>query len=303
MLTGKHLVFIGGDARQLEVIAQVIENDASATLIGFSDMHRTFTDTEHGELSEATLSQADALVLPIAGMDNDGRVDTQFAASPVTLTEEHFRALRPGTFVFTGIARQTLSDWCQAHSLRLVKLMELDEVAISNSIPTAEGAIAIAMKETEITLHGARVVVLGFGRCGQTLAHKLRAMGASVSVCARSAADLARVDEMSLAAVEMKDIESVVATADIVFNTIPALILTAAVLKEMSHDCVIIDIASKPGGTDFRYAERRGLKALLAPSLPGLVAPKTAGRIIAQSVSRILALETDGLHGEEDIWS
>ncbi|TGU45664.1 dipicolinate synthase subunit A, partial [Mesorhizobium sp. M00.F.Ca.ET.186.01.1.1] len=50
-----------------------------------------------------------------------------------------------------------------------------------------------------------------------------------------------------------------------------------------------LDLASKPGGTDFRYAERRGIKALLAPGLPGIVAPKTAGQILAQTLSRLIA--------------
>lgn len=303
MLTGKHIVFVGGDARQLEVIAQVVESDASVTLVGFSEIKREYTDTVHAELTDQILAKADALVLPIAGMDNDGIVDTKFAPQPVTLTENHFAALPSGAFVFTGIARPVLTEWCERHDLRLVKLMELNEVAILNSIPTAEGAIAIAMEQTDITLHAANVVVLGFGRCGQTLAHKLRAMGANVTVCAREAAELARIDELSLIPVHMRSIEEAVRAADIVFNTVPALVLTAGVLKEMSRASVIIDIASKPGGTDFRYAERRGIKALLAPSLPGLVAPKTAGRIIAGSLSRTLAGEESEVSKEEDIWS
>jgi dipicolinate synthase subunit A len=56
----------------------------------------------------------------------------------------------------------------------------------------------------------------------------------------------------------------------------------------MKKSSVIIDIASIPGGTDFRFAEKRGLKALLAPSLPGIVAPKTAGQIIAKTVCRLV---------------
>ena len=51
---------------------------------------------------------------------------------------------------------------------------------------------------------------------------------------------------------------------------------------------LIIDLASKPGGTDFRYAEKRGIKALLAPSLPGIVAPKTAGTYLANVLSQLL---------------
>lgn len=298
-------MFVGGDARQLEVIAYVTENDASATLIGFTQAKRTFADTQLGELAENVFAAADALVLPVAGMENDGRVDTQFDADPIMLTEAHFQAMRPGTFVFTGIARRVLTEWCERYSLNLVKLMELDEVAILNSIPTAEGAIAIAMQETEITLHGANVVVVGFGRCGQTLAHKLRAMGANVRVCARYQPELARIREQSMAPFAMKDIDHAMHDADIVFNTVPAPVLSAAVLRSMPRDAVIIDIASKPGGTDFRYAERRGMKAILTPSLPGLVAPKTAGRIIAVSLTRILANadEEEAQHEEEDLWT
>ena len=51
---------------------------------------------------------------------------------------------------------------------------------------------------------------------------------------------------------------------------------------------LIIDLASKPGGTDFRYAEKRGIKALLAPSLPGIVAPKTAGQILANVLGQLI---------------
>jgi len=289
MLTGRKLVFIGGDARQIEVIAQTTELDASATLIGFEKMTRTFTDTQHGELCLDTLATADALVLPVAGMDDDGIVDSKFSDATIRLTEEHFAALRSGTFVFSGIARTMLTTWTNAYGLHLVRLMELDEVAILNSIPTAEGAVALAMQHTDFTIHGATVVVLGFGRCGQTLARTLWALGADVRVVARQGAHLARIREMGMTPYRLEALEQAVQDANIVFNSVPTHLLTAGVLQGMPRECVIIDIASKPGGTDFRYAERRGMKALLAPSLPGLVAPKTAGRIIASSLSRILA--------------
>ena len=56
----------------------------------------------------------------------------------------------------------------------------------------------------------------------------------------------------------------------------------------MPSHTLIIDLASKPGGTDFRYAEKRGIKALLAPGLPGIVAPKTAGQILANVLAQLL---------------
>ena len=79
-----------------------------------------------------------------------------------------------------------------------------------------------------------------------------------------------------------------VGNIDLLFNTIPTMIVTAQIIANLPSRAVIIDLASKPGGTDFRFAEKRGIKALLAPGLPGIVAPKTAGRIIADCLSRLI---------------
>lgn len=293
MLTGRNVVFVGGDARQLEVIAQVTEMDGSATLIGYELADEVFVDAQKMPLTPEAFVNADAIVLPVAGMDDDGRVETQFGESPLYLKPEHFAATKKGCYVFSGIARPQLVAYCSEYELELVRLMELDEVAILNSIPTAEGAIAMAMEHTDITIHGAKTTVVGFGRCGKTLARTLAALGARVQVAARSSVDGARIAEMGYSYVPASQLGEALSDQDIVFNTAPGPVLDASVLAHARRTCVVIDIASRPGGTDFRYAERRGMTALLAPSLPGRVAPKTAGRIIGNTICRILGGDAD----------
>ena len=83
-----------------------------------------------------------------------------------------------------------------------------------------------------------------------------------------------------------------VVNIDLLFNTIPTMIVTAQIIANLPSRAVIIDLASKPGGTDFRFAEKRGIKAMLAPGLPGIVAPKTAGRIIADCLCRLIMEDT-----------
>jgi len=167
-------------------------------------------------------------------------------------------------------------------------LFDRDDVAIYNSIPTAEGAIMLAIQNTDITIHGSEAMVLGFGRTGMTLARMLRGMGASVKVGVNRPDHYARASEMGLNPFYTQELQSHVDQVDYLFNTIPAMIVTAQIIAGIPHRALIIDIASKPGGTDFRFAEKRGVKAMLAPSLPGIVAPKTAGRIIADSLIRII---------------
>lgn len=288
MLTGIKLAFVGGDARIIEVIKHASELDAGIVLIGFDQLATPLSDTVKAELSPDVFAGVDAVILPVTGMDDEGKVQAQYSSSPLVLNESHFDAMPRHTMVFTGIARKRLTTVVQDRELRLFKLMELDEVAIHNSVPSAEGAIQYAMQNTDITLHGSKSVVLGFGRCGVTLARMLDGLGAKVTVCARSAPDLARIEEMGLRAVAMQELLTAVQDAEIIYNTVPAKILSADVLAKVPKSCVIIDIASTPGGTDFRYAEKRGIKAILAPSLPGIVAPKTSGMILARTLCRLL---------------
>lgn len=288
MLTGIKLAFVGGDARIIEVIKYAIELDASIVLIGFDQLDTPLADTVKADLAPDVFRDVDAIVLPVTGMDDAGHVESRYSSQDLVLEEVHFQTLPKRPLVFTGIARKRLSEVCQQHGLRLIKLMELDEVAIHNSVPSAEGAIQMAMEHTDITLHGSHSVVLGFGRCGITLARMLAGIGANVSVCARKESDLARIREMGLKPYAMSEIHKAVGDSELIFNTIPYPVLTAEVLTRVPKTCVIVDIASKPGGTDFRYAEKRGIKAMLAPGLPGIVAPKTAGRILARTLCRIL---------------
>lgn len=288
MLTGIKMAFLGGDARIIEVIRNALDLDATVYLIGFENLDFHTADAYKTDLTPEILQELDALVLPVTGMSDDWTVDSKYSARPFALTDDDFAMLPKHCKIFTGIARTTLAETCRRHGLPMIKLMELDEVAILNSIPSAEGAIKMAMENTDITLHGSEVAVLGFGRCGMTIARMCAGIGAKVKAGARKESDLARIREMGYQFFHLSEISSEISRTEIVFNTIPAPILTSEVLSHLQKNCVIIDIASKPGGTDFRFAEKRGIKALLAPSLPGIVAPKTAGQILAKTICRLV---------------
>ncbi|WP_286884799.1 dipicolinate synthase subunit DpsA [Aneurinibacillus sp. UBA3580] len=292
MLTGIHAAFIGGDARQLEVIKKFIELDAVVTLIGFDNLESNFTGAVKRPLSADVLHDVDTLILPIVGSDDKGYVESVFCSKPLQLTEELLAALPDNCCIYTGIARNFLTRVAGKRGLGLVELMDRDDVAIYNSIPTVEGALMMAIQNTDFTIHNSTSLVLGLGRVGVSMARALHALGAHVRVGARKSADLARIFEMGLTPFHIDTLSDHVDDADLIFNTIPHLIITAKVIANMQHHALVIDLASKPGGTDFRYAEKRGIKAILAPGLPGIVAPKTAGQIIANTLSRLVFEQT-----------
>lgn len=288
MLTGLKVTFIGGDARQLEVIEQLAELDASIQLIGFDNLQSAFNGVTRVKMLPEMLVESDAIILPVAGMEDDGQVTSIFSSEPLILTDAHLNAVPKHCTIYTGIAKPNLQLLCNRHSITLIELFARDDIAIYNSIPTAEGALMMAIQNTDITIHGSKSMVLGMGRTGFTVARTLQALGSIVQVGVRRPEHFARAWEMGLKPFYTKDLVDHVHPVDLIFNTIPSMIITAKIIVKIPHRTLIIDLASAPGGTDFQFAEKRGIKALLAPGLPGIVAPKTAGRIIGHTLSELL---------------
>lgn len=288
MLTGLHIAVIGGDARQLEVIRKLIELDAKLSLIGFDQLDHGFTGAMQTQIHELDFSDIDAIILPITGANVQGEIDTIFSNKKIVLTEEMLKKTPEHCTIYSGIKTAYLNRIVKITDRKLVILFERDDVAIYNSIPTVEGTLMMIIQNTDFTIHGSRIAVLGFGRTGMSIARALHALGAHVKVGARRSEHLARITEMNFTPFELKDLCKEVCDIDICINTIPTMIVNASVISRMPAHTLIIDLASKPGGTDFRYAEKRGIKALLAPSLPGIVAPKTAGKIIGNVLSQLL---------------
>jgi hypothetical protein len=143
----------------------------------------------------------------------------------------------------------------------------------------------------EDTIHGSRSCVIGFGRVGITLARTLKAMGAEVTVVARNPGQLARAYEMGCVRADYSQLRDIVNNTDVIYNTVPQLILDRSVLKYANPELLIIDLATQPGGTDFEAANVLGIKAILAPGLPGKVAPVFAGRILADVIPRLIISE------------
>lgn len=110
----------------------------------------------------------------------------------------------------------------------------------------------IAMEELPITLHGARVLVIGYGRVGRLAAHRFAALGAKVSVAARKFADLAWAEAMGCGVEQTGRLVGWLCSYDLVINTVPACVLGEKELRDLKSGCLVIDLASKPGGVGIR---------------------------------------------------
>ncbi|MEN6349191.1 MAG: dipicolinate synthase subunit DpsA [Syntrophomonas sp.] len=302
VLSGTKIAVLGGDDRELILISELVRMGATVVAAGFPK-GKIGPGAFLVNSAEEACKDAEVAILPLPGTSPEGIIRAVYTEEELRLTEGAVVSLAGNALVIIGSARPYLKDWAQKYGFVLREIVEMDEIAIPNSIPTAEGAIQIAMEETSITIHGSKSCVIGFGRVGITLARTLKAMGADVTIVARNEGQLARAYEMGCNKAKYSRLLEVINNSDIVFNTVPSMILSREVLKYANPKALIIDLATQPGGTDFEAANEYGFKAILAPGLPGKVAPVFAGKILAEVVPGLIIKELTSLNKNLDFSS
>ncbi|HWI51450.1 MAG TPA: dipicolinic acid synthetase subunit A [Symbiobacteriaceae bacterium] len=284
---GKTVAVLGGDRRMAEAVRFFLEAGAYVRICGQPQAEHLPGVTACCSGAEALLD-VDAVVLPVQGVGPDGKIFASAGAPDCYITAEALRCMGHGAVVFAGIGNPYLRACCAEADVPLIEYREADEFAIWNAIPSAEGAIQMAMEATPFTIFGSRSLVLGFGRTGKAIALLLKGLFSEVTVAARKELDFARIWAAGYRYVPWDRLAASVAESDIIFNSVPAMVLPRELLQHAPAHCTIIDVASAPGGTDFAAAQEMGLTAKLAPGLPGIVAPVTAGKIIAELIIRHL---------------
>lgn len=289
-LTGMVIAVIGGDRRDLVLIPQLVRLGARVRAVGFAACEE-LKQVDLVDDLQVALTGAQVLIFPMQGTDPEGNIKSLDNNGSLRLTHQIAGAIPAGTIVIIGSAREFLRNWAVTHGWNLQEIAEDDEVAILNAVPSAEGAIQIAMEQLPITVHNSRSLVLGFGRLGKTLARMLQGIGARTTVAARKSADLARIFEMGYRPVPFERLQDYICEAEVIFNTVPQLVLDKKMLSLLDKSVLIVDLAAYPGGTDFTSAQKQGVTAILSPGLPGRVAPTTSGKILAQVIPPLILRE------------
>lgn len=239
-------------------------------------------------------ADVDVLMLPLPTSVDGTHLHTPLCGSEEGLRMETLVSIAPHALWLVGRFNETLRLRADKEGIRWIDYFDSEVLQLKNALPTAEGAIEIAMRELPVVLDGTEVAIIGYGRIGEVLAAKLKALGVNVTVYARRATACTRAELMSCRTKRIltaPDGESQLAFDSkirLIFNTVPSRLLTRSVLRELPGNCLIIDLASAPGGVDMNAAKELGLSAIWATALPGKCAPESAGVILAQTVYSIL---------------
>lgn len=288
---------LGGDLRQVALARRLASLGFETAVWGLGTCSSEIGSAVRCVDYSDAVRGAAAVILPLPASADGVRINCPLCDDKGELRLTNVMELAGNkVIVLAGKADKTLKDLAVEHKVKLIDYFDSEELQIKNALPTAEGAIEIAMRELPVTIMGSRCAVLGYGRVAKAVAGTLTALGADVTVAARKKSDLAWAELERCHPVDIqKFLHSIPHFGnekfDVIFNTVPAAVIDEDALKNISADTLIIDLAASPGGVDVKAAKESGHKVIWALSLPGKTSPYTAGNIICDTVIDILEKE------------
>lgn len=273
---------LGGDRRQIYFARSVAADGYPVFLCGLEQSEEAgdLPALEWGEL----FLRCSTIVLPLPVTKDGATLNAPFAQAPISL-DDGFAASCIGKAVYGGMMDrlyQTSALWGRVRSF---DYYAREELTVGNAFLTAEGAVGVAISEYEGALNGSHCLVTGFGRIGKALCLALKGLGAQVDCCARRAEDLTMIRSIGCGALQYREVR---AGYDLVFNTVPAPVLTAQLLARQRPDTMLIELASRPGGIDLDAAKRLNLRVIDAQSVPGRMSPRTSGELIKEAIYNMM---------------
>lgn len=261
----KKITIIGGDNRLKMVKKALIKEGYSVDTLGLY------------EDDFANISTSEVILFPVPTTKDSKTVFTPLTDKKISLEE-----------IANQISSEQLVLCCNYNfqNKKCIDYGALDSYALLNAVPTAEGAIKIAIENTPFCLWQSKILVIGYGRVGKILADRLKSLGANVTVSARKPSDFAMLSALGFSFIHTEQLNQTELSFDIIFSTVDVTVLEDRAIKDSSAT-LLVDLSSK-GGFNLEAAKSFGKKALKAPGLPGIIAPKTAADILCNTITTVI---------------
>ncbi len=279
-MKNNNFLILGGDERSLYLGEYLEKQKHNVCYYAFSDVD-CFSN-----LSEA-IFESEFIILPLPLTRDRLTLNAPLFSETVEITEI-LTLLKGSHKVFGGQLPESFKEALSEKQIPYYDYFLLDELAIMNAIPTAEGVVEVLIKNLPVTIHSMKCGILGYGKVGRVLADTLKSLGAEVTIFARKEKDFADAFFKQYNFAGFTSLKENEYEFDAIINTVPKKVLGKDEMRNISQNCLLIEIASAPFGIDFQAAKELAFDVIKANSLPGKVAPKTAGEIIGRAILPII---------------
>ncbi|MBQ1963418.1 MAG: NAD-binding protein [Clostridia bacterium] len=259
------IAVLGGDARQRFAAKKLVEDGYSVSVWGLGNPETQGLGAVAFSDWRGAISEAEALLLPLPVSGDGVRLNCPLQSPEESVRLSLLIESFEGALILGGKIPPAVQRLAEEKGISCIDYFDSELLQLKNALPTAEGAIHVAMGELPVTLDGCRVAVVGYGRIGSLLAEKLQALGAEVTVLARrrevlQSAALRHQKGILLRCEDgYRGLDALPSDCRVIFNTVPKRIFVGDALEKLPKSCLFVDLASAPGGIDFTAAEAKGM--------------------------------------------
>lgn len=267
---------VAGDEREQEIARLAAATGAQVRAYGFPWPDGGIPGVTLAASAAEALEDADYALFPIPGIATDSSLFAPEHPEPIVPTAEMLAAMRPGATIVLGAADGNLRVAAERHGIEFDEYEHDRELMLLRAPAIVEGALRIAVEQTEVTIHASEVVVVGYGNIGGLLARTLGALGARVTVAARDPVQRADAYAIGARPLPLPELPEQAERFSMVFSAVPAPVVDRDVLERLPRRSLVMDLAAPPGGADLEAARALGHRAVWARGL-GRRAPITVG--------------------------
>jgi dipicolinate synthase subunit A len=288
------IAVLGGDEREQEICRRAAATGAEVRAFGFPWPQGGIDGVSAARDAADAIAGANVVLMPVPGIALDGSL---FATVRIVPDEALLGRMAARGHIILGRADAGLRRATAALGICLHEYEGDAELMRQRAPAIAEGLIRILIENTAITLHGARICVIGQGTTGSALTRTLLALGALVTVAARNPQQRASATALGAQAISLEELPAAAPAFNIVLSTAPAPVVTTAVIDRLGRDALVVDLAAPPGSCDLEYARLSGRGAIWARAL-GRRAPITVGASQWGGIARIIEGILTEVHGD-----
>jgi dipicolinate synthase subunit A len=270
------IAVVAGDEREREIARLAAATGARVRAFGFPWPEGGIAGVARAGSAAEALEDADYALFPIPGIAADGSLFAPEHPEPIVPTAALLAGMASGATIVLGAADQRLRRAATEHGIALEEYEHDRELMLLRAPAIVEGALRIAVERTDVTIHAAEVVVVGYGTIGALLASTLRALGADVTVAARNPVQRAAAYAIGARPLPLPELPEQAHRFAMLFSAVPAPVVGRDVLERLPVGALVMDLAAPPGGVDVELARGLGHRAVWARGL-GRRAPVTVG--------------------------
>lgn len=268
-----NILFLGGDKRYLPIILELSKNN-SIDLVGYDSV-----DIIGNKISNNLIEyfKYDIIILPMSGISENMMVSS--LDGNIEITSEKLQNISGKCMIFTGMLTKPILEM---NSKNIISFLEDREIKDFNNDITVDGIIdRIKGKRKQ------KICILGYGNIGQKLHKKLMTEEIDIVIGEIEQAKM----KLALKIFNTNDTSEFIKqimNTDIIINTVPNNIFSENIVKNISKETYILDIASYPHGIDKCLLDKYNLNYNLYLGIPGKYKTEESGNMLIKKIKNMI---------------